>query len=207
VSTENVETQSRQQRKERTRQAILDTALELSTKEPLAALSLRTIAKEVGIVPTAFYRHFSSIEELGVALSEISVAELRKLLTEIRNQTQTSPEPLKATITAILNGYENQPALYSFLVRERICGPALVREHINHDLQLVAREVATDLARLPRLRTWSTEDLTTLADLLLTQALNAIERFNTNSPREALLTSLEKQARMLVVGTQNWDSA
>src|SRR5690606_22108465 len=49
---------SRAARKERTRQALLDAGLRLAADHTLAAVSLRHIAREVGIVPTAFYRHF-----------------------------------------------------------------------------------------------------------------------------------------------------
>ena len=59
--------QTRVEQKERTRRAILDAALTLSEDSALVALSLRQVAKEVGIVPTAFYRHFPSIEDLGMA--------------------------------------------------------------------------------------------------------------------------------------------
>ena len=59
---------SRQERKQRTRQAILDAALEIADEESLATVSLRQVTKQVGIVPTAFYRHFDSIEALGLAL-------------------------------------------------------------------------------------------------------------------------------------------
>ena len=52
-------TESRVKRKEKTRRAILDAALALSADSTLVALSLRQVAKEVGIVPTAFYRHFA----------------------------------------------------------------------------------------------------------------------------------------------------
>ena len=44
--------------------AILDAALELCEDSSLVALSLRQVAKQVGIVPTGFYRHFESIEDL-----------------------------------------------------------------------------------------------------------------------------------------------
>lgn len=207
VSTDNAETESRQQRKERTRQSILNTALELSAREPLAALSLRTISKEVGIVPTAFYRHFSSIEELGLALAKLSVSVIRELLIEVRAEVPSSSDPIKSSIRALLDSYEKQPALYNFLIQERRCGPEPVRAQMSHDLELVTRELATDLARLPQLRVWSTEDLTILADILLAQSLNAIDQTGTGRARSAVEACLEKQGQMLLVGTRNWESA
>ena len=80
-------TETRVERKERTRRAILDAALELCEREPLAALSLRQVAKQVGIVPTAFYRHFESIDELGLALVDESFSSLRDLLKAARPST------------------------------------------------------------------------------------------------------------------------
>src|SRR4051794_19800762 len=79
---------SRQERKERTRAAILDAALELSADGGLGSLSLRSVAKKVGIVPTAFYRHFASVDELGLALLDESFASLRDMLREVRRDTR-----------------------------------------------------------------------------------------------------------------------
>ena len=44
---------SRQERKLRTRQALLDAALELLADRGFASLSLREVTKQAGIVPTA----------------------------------------------------------------------------------------------------------------------------------------------------------
>ena len=76
--------ETRGERKERTRRAILDAALELSSEGTFAALSLRAVAKEVGIVPTAFYRHFESIDALGLALVEECFVSLRAILRDVR---------------------------------------------------------------------------------------------------------------------------
>src|SRR6476620_10106581 len=81
--------ESRGERKERTRRAIMDAALVLCEDSSLVALSLRQIAKEVGIVPTAFYRHFDSIEDLGLALVEESFVSLRAMLRDVRRSNPT----------------------------------------------------------------------------------------------------------------------
>ncbi|MFA9204327.1 MAG: hypothetical protein ACEQSD_10050, partial [Flavobacteriales bacterium] len=49
----------RDERKQQTRQALLDAALGLSTAgRSFSIISLREVAREAGLVPTAFYRHF-----------------------------------------------------------------------------------------------------------------------------------------------------
>src|SRR3954468_17571491 len=86
-------TETRGERKERTRRAILDAALHLCEDSSLVALSLRQVAKEVGIVPTAFYRHFDSIESLGLALVDESFVSLRAMLREIRQGDPSTGAP------------------------------------------------------------------------------------------------------------------
>ena len=62
------ESVTRAERKEHTRQRLLDVTLKMITNRSLASISLREVARAAGIVPTAFYRHFDSIDALGVEL-------------------------------------------------------------------------------------------------------------------------------------------
>src|SRR3546814_13233378 len=71
-SNETVTNESRQERKERTRRAILDAALDQLSHTSFDSISLRQLVKAVGIVPTGFYRHFATLDELGLALVEES---------------------------------------------------------------------------------------------------------------------------------------
>ncbi len=59
----------RQAQKQRTRQALLDAALGLLEEQSLSSLGLREVTRVVGVAPTAFYRHFRDLGELGVAWS------------------------------------------------------------------------------------------------------------------------------------------
>ena len=73
------------ERRQQTRQALLDAALaQMDAGESFDALSLRSVAREAGVVPTAFYRHFASMDELGLALIDDSFRTLRKMLRSAR---------------------------------------------------------------------------------------------------------------------------
>ena len=78
------ETQSRADKKNQTRQALLDTTMTLVGDRSFGSISLREVARGAGIVPTAFYRHFASMEDLGVTLVEDSMRVLRRTLREGR---------------------------------------------------------------------------------------------------------------------------
>ena len=52
-------------------------ALLLLKDTSFGSLSLREVTREAGVVPTAFYRHFANMEELGLALVDESFRTLR----------------------------------------------------------------------------------------------------------------------------------
>src|SRR5258705_7849212 len=58
------DTLSREERKEATRRAIVAASLRLLEDRSFAALSLREVTREAGLVPAAFYRHFETLEGL-----------------------------------------------------------------------------------------------------------------------------------------------
>ncbi len=60
---------SRQEQKLKTRQSIIDAAFQLlNENRTLSAISFREVAREAGIAPTSFYRHFKDMDELGLTL-------------------------------------------------------------------------------------------------------------------------------------------
>src|SRR5690606_41556508 len=60
---------TRAEQKLKTRRALMDAALaQLSADRGFGSSSLREVAREAGIAPTSFYRHFSELGELSLAL-------------------------------------------------------------------------------------------------------------------------------------------
>ena len=103
--------ETRGERKERTRQAIMDATLALCEDSSLVALSLRQVAKEVGIVPTAFYRHFASIEDLGLALVEDSFVSLRAMLRVVDSGGQAALLAPTEVLAQQHDGAQRRPAV------------------------------------------------------------------------------------------------
>jgi AcrR family transcriptional regulator len=201
--------QSRQERKEQTRQAILDAALELSEETGLGGLSLRAIAKRVGIVPTAFYRHFDSVEQLGLALVDASFASLRAMMREARREWVDLDAVISLSVSILARNVKDRPGYFTFVFRERMSGIESVRVAIRHELDLLERELATDLARLRGPASWSHEDLRVLSNLIVGMMVNTTEAILT-APRPdveaAVLRTAEQQIRLIIVGAANWRS-
>ena len=201
-------TETRGERKQRTRRAILDAALRLSGEQTLAALSLRQVAKEVGIVPTAFYRHFGSLDDLGLALVEESFASLRAMLRDVRRDAPAFDRIIDRSLDVLVEHVHSQRSHFGFIARERAAGPAVVRDEIRHQIELFERELATDLAQLPGTDTWSPDDLRVLANLIVTSVVATAEQIITAGP-EAEADIVERartQLRMVLIGALNWRS-
>ena len=210
-----VEPVTRTERKERTRRAILDAALVLCEDSSLVALSLRQVAKEVGIVPTAFYRHFDSIESLGLALVDESFVSLRAMLRDIRRGDASTGTPSLVSIVdrsvETLQGHvRQQRSHFLFIARERAAGPPSVREAIRHEIELCERELATDLARLPGTDGWSAEDLRVLSNLIVTAMVATAEQIMEAAGRpdaeKQIAENARTQLRMVLIGALNWRS-
>ncbi len=203
--------ETRHARKERTRRAILDATLASADLGSLATVSLRQVAREAGIVPTGFYRHFASIEEVGLALVDEAFGSLRQMLRDVRRGTPELRGVIHGSVAVLVDHAHRQEAHFRFIARERVGGPPVVREAIRHGLELFERELATDLARLPNAEAWSGEDLRVMANLIVTTMVSTAEAV-IDAPagrpdvERAIIRTVEQQLRMIVVGAANWRS-
>ena len=203
-----VVTQTRGERKEQTRRALLDAALELADEQTLAALSLRQVARAVGIVPTAFYRHFDSLDDLGLALVEESFVSLRAMMRAVRRGDPAFDEIIDRSLDVLVEHVHAQRGHFAFIARERAAGPPVVREEIRHQIELFERELATDLARIPGTADWSPEDLQVLANLIVTSVVATAEQVIHARPdaEDRIVARARTQLRMVLVGALNWRS-
>jgi TetR/AcrR family transcriptional regulator, fatty acid biosynthesis regulator len=201
---------TRQERKQRTRQSLLDAALRLLADRSLASLSLREVARAVGIVPTAFYRHFASMDDLGVALVEESMRTLRTMIREVR--TQQATEAIRGTVAVLARQVRAREAHFRFLVRERYGGTPAVRRAIGLELRLIASELAVDLGRFPGMEKCTADDLRMAADLMVGAMLNIVLALLEVDPHHAedeqqVAIIAEKQLRLIALGLSRWESS
>ncbi|MBH0777047.1 TetR family transcriptional regulator [Nocardia sp. NEAU-351] len=201
VMTEQAQT--RNERKERTRQALLDGTLALAADRGFAALSLREIARSAGIVPTAFYRHFASLEDLGATLVDDGVTALRLALREVRRNSDAG---LAETVRFVFGQVAERRELFGFLIRERHGGSTALRGAIALETQLIVRELVADLSRLRALDAWSPRDLEIAADLLVSTVADGIAAYVAAAPREtiSIIDRTVMQMRLIALGIGAW---
>ncbi|MCF8590460.1 TetR family transcriptional regulator [Gordonia liuliyuniae] len=200
---------SRAEKKEQTRQALLDTTIDLVDDRSFGSISLREVSRGAGIVPTAFYRHFASMEDLGVTLVEDAMRMLRGALREARRDLAGRGMPTaRDSLDILLRKVRTDQKQFRFLVREQHGGVAEVRRAIGTELRLLSRELAIDLARTPALVSWEAEDLEVAADLIVTIMMTAVAELLDGDGREStertLVARAEKQLVMVFLGMSAW---
>jgi AcrR family transcriptional regulator len=204
------DTLSREERKQATRRAIVAAALKLLEERSFSALSLREVTREAGIVPAAFYRHFESMEALGLVLIDESFRALRDMLRTARAGKLDPNRVIESSVDILIAGVNERREHWRFIGRERSTGVTVLRYAIRTEIRLITSELAIDLARFPGLNTWSSEDLNILASLFVNAMISiaeAIEDASDAAALEEIKRTAVKQLRMIAVGVAGWRSS
>jgi len=209
--TESAPAASRQAQKGRTRESILAAALELSQARGFAQISLRQVAREAGIVPTAFYRHFESMDELGLALVEQSFTTLRTMIRDAQRDPNVFVNIIDAAADILVRAVKQNQAHFAFVSRERVGGSEGVRRAIGHELDLFVSELSVVLARLPNIDRWSSEDVQLVARLFVRNMVSHAEEIaelpeGRPELEERIKDGARREMRLIVIGFEKWRS-
>lgn len=198
----------RREQKQRTRQALLDAALELLEHQSLSSLGIREVTRRVGIAPAGFYRHFPDTEALGVALVRESFGSVSAMLAELGEGTGADPDALlRRTVDVVARYVRADASHFRFVARERHGGVRPVRDAIRTELAQLADRLAADLAAdSPG---WSDADLHMLAELIvnhLVATATAVLEAAAEGPEaeRAVLHTAHRQLALISAGRTHW---
>lgn len=197
---------ARAAQKLRTRRTLLDAALGLLTEQSLSGLGLREVTRAAGVVPTAFYRHFRDIPDLGVALVEEALGSLHGVVRALLAAEGGSEARLSGAVGLIAEHVRTHPEHVRFVARERHGGVRAVREAIGRELDRFAREVAAGLAAQPESAGWGEDDVLMLAELYVDHLLMTASTLLEAAPgeEEAVVTRARRQLRIVALGRLHW---
>jgi AcrR family transcriptional regulator len=215
----------RDERKQQSRQALLDAALTLSSEggRSFGTISLREVAREAGLVPTAFYRHFQDMDELGADLVDYVSGTLHRLRMSLRegfavsiSNTATSVSTTRGGVERFFAAITKQPNHWAFLVRERWGGSVVVRRAIDKEVRFFSVDMAEDLQKLPAFRSLEPADLMIISEILVNLSFSwamtwiTLPLFDEETPlaeqQEQLIQRATHQAQLLNRGASNWQS-
>lgn len=204
---------TRVERKERTRQRLVEAALALIGQgRSYTSLSLREITREAGVVPAAFYRHFRDLDELGLALVEMGGVTLRRLLREARRDGIPPTDMLRGSVLIYKRFVEERSLVFRFIAGERGGGSQTIRNAIRSEESHFASEMAQDMRTLGTLPDLSSASLQMICGLVVTTMLNAasdildVPAGQTRQEQE-MVENFVRQLRVIFLGAGRWRDA
>lgn len=208
----------RDERKQQSRQALLNAALFLSTSgRSFSSISLREITRHVGLVPTAFYRHFEKMDALALELVDQVALHFKKIMHQIGQTYLHLPDTkTKNSLELFFNAVDKNPELWIFLIAERWGGSPILRQAIARELDFLIEDFANDLQKIPSIRhIQHKQDLNVLSQILINLSFNWAmtwisyhRQFKGEVLEKQQLAFKEQtiiQVHLLFRGISNWD--
>ncbi len=197
----------RAQQKEKTRRALVDAAFnQLSAERSFSSLSLREVAREAGIAPTSFYRHFKDMEELGLNMVDEGGLTLRQLMRKGRQRAEQGGSVVRASIEIFMEFIDNNANVFRLLLRERTGTSAAFRAAVNREIRHFTDELNDYLqARAGRAQELSYAQAEAMVVLVFSSGSEALDLSKTE--RKALSERLILQVAMLAMGGEALQNA
>ncbi len=134
---------SRQEQKLKTRQSIIDAAFQLlNENRTLSAISLREVAREAGIAPTSFYRHFKDMDELGLTLVDEAGLALRQLMRQARRRIASGGGVIDTSVDTFMEFITASSNVFRLLLREHTGTSAAYRLAVSREIQHFTDELS-----------------------------------------------------------------
>jgi AcrR family transcriptional regulator len=188
--------------KEKTRRALVDAAFnQLSAERSFSSLSLREVAREAGIAPTSFYRHFKDMNELGLTMVDEGGLTLRQMMRKGRQRAEAGGSVIRISVDTFMEVLESNPNVFRILLHERSgTSPAFraaVEREIEHFISELTHYTEAHAKRNPLLARAQAESLVILVFNAGATALD-LKR----SDRKKLADQLVLQLRMVATGAE-----
>lgn len=197
-------------RKQRTRDALIDAALQLMNEgRSFNSLGLREITRAAGVVPTSFYRHFRDTSELGLVLVEESGLTLRRMLREARRTGLPVGDMIRRSVQVYCDFVQANRLHFLFAAGERHGGSLVIRSAIRNEVTQFTAEMTQDLRHLGVFPSLSPDALQMVCGLVVSTMLNAAtDILDVPLDDKALLKAQEdllvKQLRVIFLGAMFW---
>jgi AcrR family transcriptional regulator len=187
------------------REDLIQAAMKLvGPNRSVSTLSLREVAREAGIAPNSFYRHFRDTDELAIALIDLAGSSLRQIIGEVRRRANRESSVTRLSVEVFLAQLTADEGYLSLLLREGSVGSPAFKEAVERQLHYFEEELTDDLIRLSALHGSSLYE-PRLAAKAITRLVFAMGASAIDTPRERHSQVIEQTAtmvRMILVGAE-----
>ncbi|HAG93084.1 MAG: TetR family transcriptional regulator [Pseudomonadales bacterium] len=204
---------------------LMEAALKLNAStRSLNALSLRELAREAGLNPNTFYRHFKDFDELGMAIIEEMTKQIRQPLRDLRRRAAESVAPAgtqleswednprlnlakatqvnQATVKLFFDYVAANPNAFILGIRELHGASPVLRKALRQVMEDFAQDMADDIEELrlmPALERSHLYDISeTISREMFQLSMDYIEQ---PERREQICLKAEKMITALIMGS------
>lgn len=200
---------TRQDRKDLTRRSLVQAALELMGEgRSFTSLGIREIAREAGMVPNAFYRHFRNTDELGLTLVDEVGVTLRRLLRQARQTGTPDIGVIRESVRVYHQYVRDNRLLFLFISSERAGGSRILRMAIRQEVRHFVDEMAQDMRVHAPYRSMSPASLQMICTLLVNTMLAAAPEILDQSVEPPIgqdpIDSFVQQLLLILLGAASW---
>ena len=204
---------------------LMDAALTLTAStRSLNALSLRELAREAGLNPNTFYRHFKDFDELGLAIINEMSSEIREPLRQLRRQAAESVVPAGTeqesweqnpqlnlaksrlvntqTVRLFFDYVATNPNAFILGVRELHGASPVLRKALRQVMQDFARDMAEDIEALGLMPAVENSVLLSIAETISREMFQlSMDYIEQPERREEICRKAEQTIIMLSLGS------
>ncbi|HVK99266.1 MAG TPA: HTH-type transcriptional repressor FabR [Dongiaceae bacterium] len=160
---------TRAEQKQQTRDAIMTAAVrKMNDDRGFSSLSLREVAKEAGIAPPSFYRHFDNMEALALALVKEAGDALLKIASDTRVQEEKGENVLEGTVAVCMEHFRQNGPLFRVLAREATGNSPIIRRAIQRVLNDLNKQLAKVIELEMKKRGRKITDAAWIAEAIIT---------------------------------------
>lgn len=201
---------SRQDRKDQTRKSLVQAALQLIGEgRSFTSLGIREIAREAGMVPNAFYRHFRNTDELGLTLVDEVGLTLRQLLRQARQPGSAETSVVRESVRVYHQYVRENRLLFLFIASERAGGSRILRMAIRQEVRHFVDDMARDMHSMPAYQGVAVSTLQMVCSLIVnTMLATAPEILDLPADQpaieQAMVQAYVQQLQLVLLGASAW---
>ena len=188
------------------RQELIDAALTLiGPNRSISTLSLREVAREAGIAPNSFYRHFRDVDELAIALIEQTGSALRAIIGKARHEASIHRSVARRSMAIFMQQLDADEGYLHLLLREGKVGSPAFKDTIEKQLGFFEIELCEDLIRLEQAQGFQLHqpDLAAKAITRLVFGMGAVAMDAAANEREAVIEQTVVMINMIIQGARS----
>lgn len=187
------------------REDLMGAAMQLvGPNRSISTLSLREVAREAGIAPNSFYRHFRDVDELAVSLIEQAGGALRQVIGQARHRATSGRSVVRSSVEAFMEQLWGEQKYMQLLLREGMVGSEAFKAAVERQLVYFEEELCADLIRLADANKTGIHKPALVARAItrLVFTMGASSMDLPEAKRPQAVEDISTMVRMIVVGTQ-----